>query len=336
MKKFNFIKIFALLVIFLSGSVINLGFAQNTEKSDKEMKIKIIKEVDGKTTVIDTIISSDLDFDAEDLNVFIKMNKNNEELDSIMEKISFAFKFDDDSLLSSIKEKVISITSKIDSKDFDFDFDFDFDIDKDAFEKLEDLRDLKFISEDNHIKIITSDDNKAIVIITDDEDGEKEIHEISLDVFTDDDSEIYFNLSKADRKSKIKKISIFGDDDKKNKYIKQYKDYKYHNIDIRDINNSEKLKALGISPKNNKLEISKIKIKQKEENQIQLRFELKTKGKTTIELMNINGKEIFKEKVKYFPGIYDKTIDVSGFDNEKFILHIAQGDSSVTKKIALN
>jgi len=108
MKKFNFIKIFALLVIFLSGSVINLGFAQNTEKSDKEMKIKIIKEVDGKTTVIDTIISSNLDFDAEDLNVFIKMNKNNEELDSIMEKISFAFKFDDDSLLSSIKEKWLS------------------------------------------------------------------------------------------------------------------------------------------------------------------------------------------------------------------------------------
>ncbi len=75
---------------------------------------------------------------------------------------------------------------------------------------------------------------------------------------------------------------------------------------------------------------------QKEEKQIQLRFELKTKGKTTIELMNINGREIFKEKVKYFPGIYDKTIDVSGFDNEKFILHIVQGDSSVTKKIALN
>ena len=108
MKKFNFIKIFALLVIFLSGSVINFGFAQNTKKSDKEMKLKIIKEVDGKTTVIDTIISSDLDFDAEDLNVFIKMNKNNKELDSIMEKISFAFKFDDDSLLSSIKEKWLS------------------------------------------------------------------------------------------------------------------------------------------------------------------------------------------------------------------------------------
>ena len=77
------------------------------------------------------------------------------------------------------------------------------------------------------------------------------------------------------------------------------------------------LKKSGVKVGTEKLDLSKLIFYNDEDGFMNLKFKLKTEGKTTIKIINETGKEVFVDKVHYFPGTYDKQTKVS-LENEGY------------------
>jgi len=67
-----------------------------------------------------------------------------------------------------------------------------------------------------------------------------------------------------------------------------------------------------------------------------LSFMLEKKGNIEIKIIDMSGKEIYKESVKDFSGNYSKDIDISGKNKGAFFLIIKQGKDSFIKKIIVD
>jgi hypothetical protein len=66
-----------------------------------------------------------------------------------------------------------------------------------------------------------------------------------------------------------------------------------------------------------------------------LAFNLTTKGDTEINIMNIEGKNVYSEKLPGFSGRYDKEIDISQNPKGTYFVKITQGDHTQVKKVVL-
>jgi hypothetical protein len=64
-----------------------------------------------------------------------------------------------------------------------------------------------------------------------------------------------------------------------------------------------------------------------------LAFDLPTKGDTEINIMSIEGKSVYSEKLPAFSGHYDKEIDISQNPKGTYFVKITQGDHTQVKKI---
>ncbi len=108
-------------------------------------------------------------------------------------------------------------------------------------------------------------------------------------------------------------------------------------IDIKD-DNLEKLEKTGIKTENNK------KVKQLEAEDLnfypnpnnglfRLNFTLAEKGKTTIKIYNMNGAEVYSETLRNFSGNYNKEIDLTKQNAGTYFLQIIQNKKIISKEI---
>ncbi len=248
-----------------------------------------------------------------------KINKINikiKEIDSLLKTklIKIDINEKDFEFLSD-EGKMMFLKSDGDTIDFDFDFDFDFDKDFDFdfdFDWVEKTSDL--MSSLKNIEIIT-DDGKVLIIVCEDSNGK-------------------FKTSDNTRRKYI----IKTDDEDNNIFIKSHlKDNIYIlkiDIDITDAKESE-IKAIGLNPKSNKLGIKKMEFYTGDDGVFSLKFKLNAEGRAIVKVVDDKGEVIFNDKIKYFPGIYNKEINLSTDDKGIFYLHIVQSDSSITKKIKI-
>jgi len=93
------------------------------------------------------------------------------------------------------------------------------------------------------------------------------------------------------------------------------------------------LKKSGIKVSENKLDLTRLYLYTGEDGLFNLKFKLKTEGKTTIKVITDKGDEIYSDKVQYFPGIYDKQTKISMEAKGVYYICIEQNNSSYIGKV---
>jgi len=69
---------------------------------------------------------------------------------------------------------------------------------------------------------------------------------------------------------------------------------------------------------------------------ITVQFSTTEKAATTVSILDVSGKEVFKEMVQNFDGIYNQKIDLTSNAEGIYFLNIQQGDKIYTEQIVLN
>lgn len=64
-------------------------------------------------------------------------------------------------------------------------------------------------------------------------------------------------------------------------------------------------------------------------------FNLKDKGDTDIQVMNLEGRSVYSETLKDFNGNYKKEIDISSNPKGVYFVKVKQGEHSQLRKIVL-
>lgn len=108
-------------------------------------------------------------------------------------------------------------------------------------------------------------------------------------------------------------------------------------IDLRDASPAD-LEKLGrpSSISDNKLNMDKMEFYPNPSNgKFNLRFNLKNKGNTSVNVMNTEGKTIYTETLSNFSGTYDKEIDISKNPKGTYFIKVEQGAHAQLKKIVL-
>lgn len=91
------------------------------------------------------------------------------------------------------------------------------------------------------------------------------------------------------------------------------------------------------SKENEKLAIEKLKFHPNpSDGKFTLEFSTQEKGTTEVMIYDINGRQVYQEKVKNFDGLYKNDIDISSESTGTYFLKIKQGDKLCTKKIILD
>lgn len=66
-----------------------------------------------------------------------------------------------------------------------------------------------------------------------------------------------------------------------------------------------------------------------------LKFNLEQKGEVTVKVMDIMGKEVYKETILDFGGMYDNELNLSGHDKGVYVLQIIQNKKALSRKILI-
>ena len=108
-------------------------------------------------------------------------------------------------------------------------------------------------------------------------------------------------------------------------------------LDSEDIKSLEK-SGIKVTPKESDiLELGAIKFHPNPTNgKFTLRFEVPEKGDTEVLIYDINGKNVYSEKLSNFEGSYKNEIDISGQSKGTYFLKITQGNKMSTRKIILD
>lgn len=100
----------------------------------------------------------------------------------------------------------------------------------------------------------------------------------------------------------------------------------------------EDMKRLGtqIGKTDSKLEMAEMKMfPNPHDGKFNLSFNLKNKGDAKVSIFNIEGKEVYSEKLSNFSGEYNKDIDISNNKKGIYFVKIEQGSHSQVKKVVL-
>lgn len=279
-----------------------------------KVKVKIVKIVDGDTTITEKIVDeSELskidqevkDVKGKDVKVMMYVNKESEGKDNgkkiVKEEesksMSQSFSFDVDSLMKTIKME-INIDSLV-----------------------------------NSIK-----SGMNFTIVTDDKDekkgGEKKIiikkqgangYSFSTDSLNMNIEE--FENDGAGGKNSTIIITSPGDKDGKKVMVKT-------SVIVIDDND----KGNGRKEKHNKNDNeTKDDLKfypNPSDGKFNIEYELKDKETAVITVLDANGKQLFKDEIKG-GGKYSKSVDLGGKGKGVFILNLTQGKKSISKKIII-
>lgn len=188
--------------------------------------------------------------------------------------------------------------------------------------------------------VFTSDDATELKVLHEELDGlkyeiltsideEDDIHTINLEVINelkDNMENIAYVISDGD-KFDIKKISSLHSE----KLC-----FEFELDDELDQEDLDLLKKSGIKIGSEKLDVSRLLFYASNDNFLNLKFKLKTKGKATIKIINEDGKAVFTDKVQYFPGTYDKETKLNMDNKGVFYISIEQNGKANAYKIQFN
>ena len=298
--------------------------SKNSLKGQKGIKVlkKKLHEIDEDGNIEITIESSD-DHDViwvsdsgnihEEHNVWMsKPHKSGHKMVVIGEKGgSFNVKELTDTLENVVVEYVYK-GDKGNSKLKDYSFGFvskdgnSFTIDS-LHGDMKIIKELKIISEDNPNIFVIKDGNKA-----------KEF-KFKVD---GDLSEVNEDVVVMTELGHMKKRIFLSDGEELYSELK-------HDMEV----DAEDLKKIGIKEGKEPLIVEDFWLFFNKEDVLNLKFTLNTAGKATIKVYESNGKAVFVDKVKYFPGTYDKKISLKEATQMPLYISIAQGKASVVKKL---
>jgi hypothetical protein len=106
-------------------------------------------------------------------------------------------------------------------------------------------------------------------------------------------------------------------------------------IEIKDAN-SEEMKRLGKPAGDNKLEMNNMSMNPNPSNgKFDLNFNLKNKGDAEITVFDMQGKQVYNEKLAGFQGEYKKSIDLSNNQKGIYFVKILQDKHTQVKKVVI-
>ncbi|MGE0567788.1 MAG: T9SS type A sorting domain-containing protein [Bacteroidia bacterium] len=107
-----------------------------------------------------------------------------------------------------------------------------------------------------------------------------------------------------------------------------------HKVNITDANAKEAKKAGITGLSNTNLEIDQLSFYPNPNNgKFQLKFNLKKQGDLNVNVVDVNGKEVYKETIKQFKGDYNKTIDLGEEAKGIYFVKVQQDQQAQVKKI---
>lgn len=196
----------------------------------------------------------------------------------------------------------------------------------------------KWSDKDGNIKIneVSSENGKVMKIVT--------IDEVGPETKMMTESEINAEIEKALKEAgvdangkEMKKVMVIHDSESGNdkKSEKHYTKIVMVKLDITDASDEE-LKRLG-SSSDKKLEMEEMKLYPNPNNgKFNLNFTLKNKGDAEITVYDMQGKQVYNERLPNFQGEYNKPIDISSNAKGIYFVKILQGKHTQVKKISLD
>ncbi|MCP4551787.1 MAG: hypothetical protein GY834_07050 [Bacteroidetes bacterium] len=173
---------------------------------------------------------------------------------------------------------------------------------------------------------IDSKDKARLMLISENSVLHKGMNKLKFDV-TEFVDESVIHLSKGDKDHDV----MFYCD--KDVIVEKFGLSMLNDLDEAEL---DRLSDLGIKSKNTKLKVEDVLLSSGEDSKLNIKFKLNTKGKTNIKLFNESGKELFSDKVQYFPGTYDKSMNISSEDDKgTFYLSVMQGNASSIIKLTI-
>jgi len=198
----------------------------------------------------------------------------------------------------------------------------------------------KWSDKDGNIKIneISSENGKVMKIVT--------IDEIGPDSKMPDEKQLNAEIEKALKEAgvdpngkEMKRVIVMNNsEDSKDggkSTEKHYTKIVMVKLDITDANEEELKRFGGTSDK--KLEMEEMKLYPNPNNgKFNLNFNLKSKGDAEVTVYDMQGKQVYNEKLPNFQGEYNKPIDISSNAKGVYFVKILQGKNTQVKKIVLD
>jgi len=188
----------------------------------------------------------------------------------------------------------------------------------------------------------TKGQTKKMVIITDEINGD-ETNLKTLNITEEMDEQMMKALEAAGVDGKTVEVDKVFEINTDNKVADGKCDKKVTRIVItKKINivdaNEDDLKLLGKTTtfNENKLGLDQMNFYPNPgTGKFNLSFTLPEKKETEISILNLEGKNIYNEKISNFSGHYDKEIDISSNPKGIYFVNISQGQNTQTKKIVI-
>jgi Secretion system C-terminal sorting domain len=334
------IQLLILLTVFSFGAIAQSGSKQKIkfENTDGKIHLKIEKEVDGKTTIIDKTYNSleemknDPELEGINLHVFDKdsneMTFFGEEGEEGLHKMKVMVKVDGDSDLAEEGKHTFVFKSDGDGKDnlHDIKVWIDEDGEKHITKNGKEI-DLSgsWTDKDGNEFSIKTTDGKFMILSDEDlnefvsEDGKTFEVKFSTDNMEDGDHKIMMYSSSDDGDVEHKTITV--------EVLTSF------NIHVEDVQGDEFNKFDGINAKS--LKINELNYYPNPNNgKFTLQFKA-DKRPTKISITSLEGKEIYAESLSGFEGTYQNEIDLSGQKQGIYLLQILQGKKAINKKIVV-
>lgn len=147
------------------------------------------------------------------------------------------------------------------------------------------------------------------------------------------------NMDKSsDGKKGVKKVIIINDEESKGngKSEKRMTKVIMLKMDITDAS-AEDVKRLGAGSVDNKVEMDNMKLyPNPNDGKFNLNFNLKNKADAEVTVYDLQGKQVYNEKLPNFTGEYNKPIDISSNAKGIYFVKIQQGKHTQVKKISLD
>lgn len=190
------------------------------------------------------------------------------------------------------------------------------------------------------INEIKGEDGKIMKVVT--------IDEIGPDAKMMNEKEINAEIEKAMKEAGVnpngkdmKKVIIINDDgDHKdgNKTEKHYTKIVMVNLDITDATEDDVKRLKNqLGSTDNKLEMDNMKLyPNPNDGKFNLNFNLKNKADAEVTVYDMQGKQVYNEKLPNFTGEYNKPIDISSNAKGIYFVKIQQGKHTQVKKISLD
>ena len=303
-----------ILTFILTFSFIFSGVFSQDKKEKRIIKIK----TDNGKVILDTIIANKgeaffldeemlkkLDFDEETISIW---STSVDDKDSIIRLMVKSVKDSDDSFIFTIKDGNADVGDK-------------------------DYKVISLTSSCGKIDIDGDTDSKTIILKSYGKEGDSSCYVYVTD-FADGDNTKKMSIL-MDGKCKIKKgeesfVYAFGYGDDNILYINCLTG---KDLDEKDI---ETLKDAGISYEKDELELGElIFFPNPSDGEFNLKFNLEEEGDVKINIIDFNGKVIFKEKLKNFSEQYDKKIDIKEQPAGTYFLNVQQNGKMSTSKIII-